>query len=128
MRNAVLILSLCLSFSCKKNEFQSCALHSNLIGEWQSINSDTKNTIIIDENGLIVKTFGVERKLKYEAIACSNFYYENKDYIFYDSEQEEAIVGFLVNSSLDTILTSTGSQDLTKEPILINQMRFIKIK
>ncbi len=129
MLRIVIFISLStLLFACKEEiQFQSCSFHPKLVGEWESIYSDTKNTITIEENGLIVTKFGVERKLKRQAIKCSLFTYQNINYAHYDSEKE-AVASFRLNATMDTILTGTGAQDLSKDTVLYTQMRFIKVK
>ena len=115
--------------SCKEEiKFQSCSFHPQLVGEWESIYSDTKNTFIIRENGLITEKFGIERQLTYQAATCKAFTYQNKDNITYRDEKEDIVAGFLLNPTRDTILTGTGAQDLSKDTVLYTQMRFIRVK
>ncbi len=130
MLRIVIFISLSiLLFACKEEiQFQSCSLHSKLIGEWEGINSDSKNTFKIGEKGLIVKKYGVERRLTFQPVKCKTFTYQNTEHITYFDKKGSVVAGFGFNSTFDTIITGASAQDWSLDTNLIGQMKFIKIK
>ncbi|MGV3631585.1 MAG: hypothetical protein ACO1O6_10270 [Bacteroidota bacterium] len=112
--------------ACQKSEFQSCIGYDQLIGKWESINSDTRNTIVFDKKGIIFTKIGLERSQKIKPYECYNLSYSNKDYIFFETENTP--LAYEINTSIDTIIAGFGAQDISEDTTMLFKMKFVKLK
>ncbi|MGV3631579.1 MAG: hypothetical protein ACO1O6_10240 [Bacteroidota bacterium] len=122
----LLIMPLVFFMSCKKNEFQSCTNYDQLVGEWESINSDTKNTIEFIKNGKIIKKCGLERKQKITPFKCSNNSNEESEGFYFYYKENLMLVSS--NLSHDTLLAGFGAQDISEDTTMLFKMKFVKLK
>ncbi len=129
IRYIICFLAMISLYSCKKKpEFESCTNYDQLVGEWISNNTDTKNTITFKPNGEVIQKYGTERKLKLNTISCTFEEVPNTENFKFRIRSEDGLRNYTINASFDTIIKASRGYDMTNEPFLVNQMRFVKIK
>ena len=139
MKKYIIIGFTLLLFSCKKNpEFQSCTNYDLLIGEWKSIGTDTKWTIIFEKEGKITRKFGLERTVKNYSFTCtSSLNSKNQNYFrFFSSKQGEngpdgSFLSCWLYEGLDTLkVYPVGATDLgsSEGPENYSIVKYIKVK
>ncbi|MGV3631583.1 MAG: hypothetical protein ACO1O6_10260 [Bacteroidota bacterium] len=127
MMRFLLIMLLVFLISCKKSEFQSCIGYDQLIGEWKSINSDTKNNIRFKKNGGITHQFGLERKIKYKATECVYEKDLESDSFYFFIRSSWGLTNYKINQTFDTLITNTGAQDIANDTTFLYKMKFVKV-
>ncbi|MGV3632151.1 MAG: hypothetical protein ACO1O6_13155 [Bacteroidota bacterium] len=128
MKKVNVLFMILLICSCKKSEFESCSNFNQLVGEWISNNTDTKNTLTFKSNGEVIQQYGTERKIKLKTISCSFEEVPDSDNFKFRIRSEDGLRNYTINASFDTIIKAARGYDMSDEPSLVNQMKFVKVK
>ncbi|MGV3631580.1 MAG: hypothetical protein ACO1O6_10245 [Bacteroidota bacterium] len=115
------------ALSCQKNKFESCTNFEKLVGEWESINADTDNRLIIKSDGEIYDKIGLERSKKIKSESCSYVPNSNGNGFHFTVNSFDGHRIYYINNTFDTITKGRGAQDISKDTNLLYQLKYIKI-
>jgi hypothetical protein len=129
MRFSVFLFSCVLIMTaCQKKRFQECAEFNKIIGEWNCIEYNLGDRILIEENGRITFKYSLERDVRLKLIGCGLSDYYASDYNYFKLEVKEGNYGFFINSTFDTLIKFGGAYNFNtyKFENSYNMRRYVK--
>ncbi|TNF45720.1 MAG: hypothetical protein EP305_13175 [Bacteroidetes bacterium] len=113
-------------FSCRKKEFTSCPNFEKVVGEWQCIDTETKDKLIVQSDGTLIVYFNMERSKKYRHTFCE-FKGSNLGYFvfFKNSDNPKYMNALWFKSSFDTLVMRAGTYNQSLENVG-DERRYIK--
>ncbi|TNF45719.1 MAG: hypothetical protein EP305_13170 [Bacteroidetes bacterium] len=110
-------------FSCRKKEFISCPNFEKVVGEWQCIDTETKDIIRIDISGKVVFIHNMERKQSFYYQRCELKSGSTGNYFHFS--RDEGSLMLRINQFFDTITSFSGGYEHNPENIEY-ETRFVK--